>query len=57
MIGVCDIVEPIIASDVTGNERVPPREAQPVWRGWKCQGGAGGVGGAGRAVGLEGHTP
>ena len=56
VIGVFDILEAIVASEVAGNERVTVVEAEPIGRGCEHERLAGVVGGDGGAMGLQGKA-
>ena len=56
VIGVFDILEAIVASDVAGNERVPVVDAEPIGIGFERERLAGVVGRDRVAVGLEGNA-
>jgi hypothetical protein len=56
MIGVFNLLAPIVPSGMAGTERVVARDTPSIRRGCERQGGAGRVGGAGRAVGRQGHA-
>ena len=56
VIGVFNVLEPLVASGVAGNERVPVVEAEPIGRGFERECLAGVVGWHGVAVRVQGNA-
>ena len=56
MIGVFNVLEPIVASGVAGNERGPVVEAEPIGIGFERERLASVVGGHGVAVRVQGNA-
>src|SRR5262249_59223614 len=56
VIGVFHILEPIVASSMAGNKRVPVVEAEPIGISFEREHLASVVGGGGVAIGVEGNT-
>src|SRR5215471_18671982 len=56
VIRVFNVLEPIVASGVAGNERVPVVEAEPIRRGFQRERLAGRVGRNGVAVCIQGNA-